>query len=92
LNDRSRTLLVPVVHRQLTMVLAMEVPSTGGASQGVVGTEMSCALVYRSVAAGGAASAPRSSGIMSPELPRPYLPALPTLCSHLSIGGGSRVK
>jgi hypothetical protein len=78
LNDRSCTLQVPVVCRQLAVAvavaLAMEVPGTGGTLQGIVGTEMSGASVSGSVAPGGVASALGSSGTMSLELPEPYLP------------------
>jgi hypothetical protein len=67
---------VPVVRQQLTVVVALatEVPGTGGAPQGVVGTKMSGASIPGSVALGGAALALGSSGAMSPEFPRPYLP------------------
>jgi hypothetical protein len=75
LNDRSHTLPVPVIHQQLAMsvVLAVEVPGTGGAPQDVIGTKMSGANVPRSTAPGGAASTPRSLGTMHRKLPRLYL-------------------
>jgi hypothetical protein len=64
LNDRSCTILVPVVHRQSTVAVALatEVPGIGDAPQGVIGTEVSGASIHGSL------------GAMSVELPGPYLP------------------
>jgi hypothetical protein len=51
--------------------LALEVPGTGDASQGVTGVTVVDASVARSAASGDAVLAPRPSGVMSPELPGP---------------------
>jgi hypothetical protein len=76
LNDRSCTLLVPVILRQpaMSVALATEVPGIGGTPWGIVGTKMSGASIPGRTAPGGAASAPGSSGAMHSELPGPYLP------------------
>jgi hypothetical protein len=50
LNDRSRTLLVSVVRRQLAVSVAMEVPGTGGAPRGIVGVKMTGASFPRNAA------------------------------------------
>jgi hypothetical protein len=75
LNGRSRTLLVSVIRWQpaVSVALAMEVPGIGGAPRGIVGTKMSGASILRNSAPAGAASAPVSSGVKHPELPRLYL-------------------
>jgi hypothetical protein len=52
----------------------MEVRGACGALQGVTSTERAGAGIFGSVASGDVASAPGSSGAMSPWLPRPYLP------------------
>jgi hypothetical protein len=94
LNGKRCTLLVPVVHRQsvVAVVLATEVPGTGGAPQGVIGTKMSSASISGSTALGGAGSTLGSSDAMSPELPGLYLPVRSTLRPHPLIGGGWRAK
>jgi hypothetical protein len=76
LNDRIHTLLVPIVHRQpaVSVALTTEVSGTGCAPQGVIGTEMSGAGTPDSAAPSGAASARGSSGPMRLKLPGPYLP------------------
>jgi hypothetical protein len=83
LNDRSRTLLVPVIRWQLVVlvVLAMEVPGASGAPWGVIGTGMSGASNLRSAAPSGVASTPGSLGAMRPELPRLYLLSSPNSAS-----------
>jgi hypothetical protein len=85
LNGRSHTLVVPVVHRQpaLSIALATEVLGAGGAPRGIVGTEMSGASIPGSVAPGGASSALGSSGTMLPELHRPYPPSSSDSASSL---------
>jgi hypothetical protein len=60
--------LVLVVHRRPVVVLALEVPSVGDASQGAAGVAVVGASVARSVAPGDVVPAPRPSGVMSPEL------------------------
>jgi hypothetical protein len=76
LNGRSRTLLSPVIHRQLAVLveMAMEVPGAGGTPWSIVGTDMSSASIPRNATPGGIASTPESSGVMRPELLRLYLP------------------
>jgi hypothetical protein len=63
--------LAPVVRWRSVTVLALEVPGTGDASQGVTGVTVVDASVARSAASGDAVLAPRPSGVMSPELPGP---------------------
>jgi hypothetical protein len=92
LNDRSRTLLVSGICRQLavSVALAMEVLGAGGAPRGIIGTEMSGASVPRSAAPGEAVSAPKSLGTMRLELPEPYLPSSSDSTSprhQLEVGG-----
>jgi hypothetical protein len=73
----SHTLRDPVNHRRLAAMLAIEVPSIGGAPQGTTNTEMAGADVSRDETLGDVALAPGSLDAMSPGLFVQYLPGSP---------------